>query len=112
MIHKAMASTGECWSEDRPHYKSISEETVRLVSAQTYSDILRRACVYGRRYPKSQIESGFKRQLQETRAIVVEAGYTIVPNVTDNDASWRLSEVEFDAEGRLDPRRRFGCYSP
>jgi hypothetical protein len=104
-----VASAGECWSEDSLPYKPISEETVRIVSAQIYSDILRRACLQGRRYPISQIESGFKRQFQEMKAMMVERGYTVVPNVIENDLSWSLSEMEFDAKRRLDLPPQFGC---
>lgn len=95
-----VASAGECWSEDSLPYKRISEETVRVVSAQMYSDILRRACLQGRRYPSSQIESGFKRHFDEMRLMLVGEGYTVVPNVTENNSSWSLSEMEFDAKRR------------
>ena len=105
-----MASAGECWSEDGQPYKPISEETVRVISAQMYSYILRRACLQGRRYPISLIESGFKRQIQEIKAMMVERGYTVVPNVTENDLSWSLSEMEFDAKRRLDLPPQFGCF--
>ena len=104
-----VASTEPCWSKDSLPYKPISEETVRIVSAQTYVDILRRACMQGRRYPTSQIESGFKRHFQEMRAMLVEKGYTVVPNVTENDSSWSLSEVEFDAKRRSNLPPQFGC---
>lgn len=105
-----IASAGECWSEDSLPYKPISEETVRVVSAQMYSDILRRACLQGRRYSSSQIESGFKRQFQETKAMLVQEGYTILPNVTENNSAWSLSEMEFDAKRRLGLPLQFGCF--
>lgn len=105
-----VASAGECWSEEGLPYKPISEETVRVVSTQMYSEILRRACLKGRRYPRSQIESGFKRQFQETRERLLEQGYTIVPNLTDDNSSWSLSEMEFDAKRRLDLSHQFGCF--
>ncbi|WP_136618116.1 MULTISPECIES: hypothetical protein [Mesorhizobium] len=105
-----VASAGECWSEEGLPYKPISEETVRVVSTQMYSDILRRACLQDRRYPRSQIESGFKRHFQEMRLMLVEEGYTIVPNVTENNSSWSLSEMEFDAKRRLGLPSQFGCF--
>jgi len=104
-----MASAGECWSEDGQPYKPISEETVRVISAQMYSYILRRACLQGRRYLSGRIESGFKRQFQETRALLMQEGYTILPNVTENDRAWSLSEIEFDAKRRLGLPAQFGC---
>ncbi|MBB6411943.1 hypothetical protein HNQ71_004631 [Mesorhizobium sangaii] len=42
--------------------------------------------------------------------MLVEDGYTIVPNVTDNSSSWSLSEMEFDAKRRLDLSPQFGCF--
>lgn len=106
-----VASAGECWPEDKLPHKSISEEALRMISAQIYSDILRRACLQGRRYPSSQIESGFKRQFQETKAMLVQEGYSILPNVTENNSSWSLSEMEFDAKRRLGLPPQFGCLS-
>lgn len=106
-----VASAGECWSKDTLPYKPISEETVRVVSAQMYSDILRRACLQGHRYPRSQIESVFKRHFQEMRLMLAEKGYTVVPNVTENNASWSLSEMEFDAKLRVGLPHQFGCSS-
>ena len=46
---------------------SISENEVRGASARLYSDILMRACRNGWRYPRSQIENGFKRHFEETK---------------------------------------------
>jgi len=103
-----VASAGECWSEGT--YKSVSEETVRVVSAQMYSDILRRACLQGLRYPSSQIESGFKRHFEEMRLTFVNEGYTIVPNVTENNSLWTLSEMAFDAQKRVGILPQFGCF--
>lgn len=105
-----VASAGECWSNDGLPYKPISEETVRAVSAQMYSDILRRACLQVLRYPSSQIESGFKRHFQEMRLTLMQEGYTILPNVTENDSSWSLSEMEFDAILRVGLPHQFGCF--
>ena len=105
-----VASAGECWSKDSLPYKRISEETGRVVSAQMYSDVLRLACLQGRRYPRSQIENGFKRHFQEMRLMMVEEGYTIEPNVTENNSSWSLSEMEFDAKRRRALPRQFGCF--
>jgi hypothetical protein len=83
---------------------------VRTVSARLYSDILEAACLNGRRYPRSQIESGFKRHFDEMRLMLIGEGYTIVPNVTENNSSWSLSEMAFDAERRLDLSPQFGCF--
>lgn len=104
-----MVSAGECWSKDSVQYKLISEETVRAISAQMYSDILRRACLQGHRCPSSQIESGFKRHFQEMRLALMQEGATILPNVSENDRAWSLSEIEFDAKRRLGLPAQFGC---
>ena len=100
----------QCWSKDGLPYRPISEEAVRTASAQLYSNILKIACVHGRRYPRSQIESGFKRHFAETKLTFVQEGYIIVPNTTKNNSFWSLSEMEFDAKRRLDLRPQFGCF--
>ena len=105
-----VASAGECWPDDGLPYKPIPEEAVRTASARLYSDILRQACLQGRRYPRSQIERGFKRHFQEMRLMLAEEGYTVVPNVTENNSSWSLSAMEFDAKRRLDIQPQFGCF--
>ncbi|MBB6407670.1 hypothetical protein HNQ71_000314 [Mesorhizobium sangaii] len=43
------------------------------------------------------------------RLVLVEQGYTIVPNVTENNSSWSLSEMEFDTKRRLGLPPQFGC---
>jgi hypothetical protein len=105
-----IASAEQCWSEDRLPYKPIAEEALRAASARLYSDILRQQCMQGRRYSQSQIESGFKRHFEESRRKIVDEGYTIVPNVTENNSLWTLSEMGFDAKRRLDLPRQFGCF--
>ena len=101
---------GQCWSKDGLPYRPISEEAVRTAIAQLYSNILKIACVHGRRYPRSQIESGFKRHFEETKLTFVQEGYIIVPNTTENNSFWSLSAMEFDAKRRLDLPRQFGCF--
>jgi hypothetical protein len=110
LVAMLTASAGECWSEDRLPYKPISEEAVRLASGRLYSDILTQQCLQGRRYSRSQIESGFKRHFEEMRLALMDKGYTIVPNVTDDNWQWILSEMEFDSRRRLDLPPQFGCF--
>ena len=62
----------------------ISEEAVRTASAALYSDILAQACRKGWTYPRSQIESGFRRHLRESKLQLVSQGYTVVPDMTAN----------------------------
>ncbi|MFD1982596.1 hypothetical protein ACFSOZ_07875 [Mesorhizobium newzealandense] len=107
MAAMLVASAGQCWSEDT--YKAISEEAVRTASARLYSDILKIECMHGRRYPRSQIESGFKRHFHEMRLTFVDDGYTIVPSA-ENNSLGTLSEMAFDANRRLDLPTQFGCF--
>ena len=80
-------SAAPCLSEGmQPGGKLISEDALRAVSAELYSDILIRACRKGWRYPRSQIESGFKRHLGELRLQLVDQGYTIVPDLKANNS--------------------------
>ena len=39
----------------------------------------------------------------------MQEGYTILPNVTENNSSWSLSEMEFDAKRRRGLPHQFGC---
>lgn len=105
-----VASAGRCWSKDKQPYKPIAEEAVRTASARLYSDILKQECLQGRRYLRSQIESGFRRHFEETRLTLVQEGYTIVPNATKNNSSWSLSQMAFDAKRRLALPPQFGCF--
>ena len=102
-----VASAGRCWSEDS--HKPISEEALRTVSAEMYSDILAQECLHGRRYSQSRIENGFKRHFEEMRLQLVASGYTIVPNSNENSALWTRSQMAFDTERRLGLRRQLGC---
>jgi hypothetical protein len=105
-------SAGRSWSSDKLPYRLISEEAVRTASARLYADILRQECLHGRRYPLSQIKSGFKRHFEEMRLTYIDEGYTIVPNVTENNGLWTLSHMEFDARRRNGIARQFGCSRP
>jgi len=105
-----VASAGRCWSKDKHPYKPIFEETVRMASALRYSDILSQECMHGRRYPKNQIKSGFKRHYEEMRLQAVAEGYIIVPDVTENRSLRSLSEMEFDARRRRGIAPQFGCF--
>jgi len=92
--------------------KLISEDTVRTVSVELFSDILARACRNGWRYPRSQIEKGFKRHLEELKLQLVVQGYTIVPYVTANNSNRRLIETAFVAKRRPAGSRQYGCSRP
>ncbi|TJV93794.1 MAG: hypothetical protein E5X84_01910 [Mesorhizobium sp.] len=41
---------------------------------------------------------------------IVEEGYTIVPNVRENNSLRTVSEMAFDAKRRLDLPPQFGCF--
>ncbi|CAH2403592.1 conserved hypothetical protein [Mesorhizobium escarrei] len=110
MAAMLVASAGQYWPEDSLPYKPITEEALRTASARLYSDILRQQCMQGRRYSQSQIENGFKRHFEETRLTIVEEGYTIVPNTTEDNSLWTLSELGFDVQRRFDLPSQFGCF--
>ena len=80
-----------------------------MISAQMYSGILSQECLNGRRYPQSRIENGFKRHFEEMRLQLIADGYTIVPNVPENNPRWTLSEMAFDRQRRLGIPRQFRC---
>ncbi len=105
-----VASAGQCWSEERLSYMPIAEEALRTASALLYSDILSQECIRGRRYLMSQIENGFARHFGEMRLRLVDEGYSIIPNVTENNSLWALSEMAFDINRRLGMPRSFGCF--
>jgi DNA-binding transcriptional LysR family regulator len=105
-----LVSAGPCLSEGTQREgKLISEDAVRTTSAELYSDILIRACRNGWRYPRSQIESGFKRHLGELKLQLVAQGYTIVPDVTTTNSHRRLIETAFAAKRQPVASRQFGC---
>ena len=104
-----VASAERCWSKDKLPYKPIFEDAVRMASALRYSDILSQECMHGRRYPQNKIKNGFKRHYEEMRLQLVAEGYTIVPDETENNSPWALSEMEFDAKRRLGIAPQFGC---
>ena len=70
-----LLSTGPCLTQGTQRdAKPMSENAVRAASAQLYSDILARACRNGWRYPRSQIENGFKRHLEELEIAAGRSG--------------------------------------
>lgn len=90
-----------------PRGELISEDAVRTASAKLYSDILGRACRNGWRYPRSQIENGLKRHLEELKLQLVDRGYTIVPNPTVNEPALQASRM---TKRLLVASRQFGCF--
>jgi len=102
-----VASAGRCWSNDAS--RQISEDALRMISAQMYSGILHQECLHGRRYPQSRVENGFKRHFEEMRLQLIADGYTIVPDTTESNSRWAHSEMAFDAKRRLGIPRQLGC---
>ena len=90
--------------------KLISEEAVKAASAELYSDILVRACRNGWRYPRSQIENGFKHHLAELKLQLIDQGYTIFPDMTANDP--HVQETILGTKRQLIESRRFSCSHP
>ena len=66
-------------AEDRPGKILITEETIRTVSAHIYANLLSQAYEKGWRYPKHQIESGFRRHFDELKQQLIAQGFTIIP---------------------------------
>ena len=101
---------GPCTSaETQSDARPISEIAVRVTSARLYSDILIRACMKGWRYPRRQIENGFKRHFEETKLQLISQGYRITSDATADKASGPFSEVLFVAHV---PDRSSQCSRP
>jgi hypothetical protein len=104
-------STGPCLSETtKIDGKVISENVVRAASAGLYSDILIRACRNGWRYPRPQIENGFKRHFEELKLQLIDQGYTVVSELTTNDPL--VQGRTFGTKRQLVGSRRLGCSRP
>ena len=104
-------SAAPCLSEGtQTDGKLISEETVRAASAELYSDILIQACRNGWRYPRSQIENGFKRHFEELKLQLIDQGYTVVPDMTANEAD--VQRTILGSKSQLVGSRQFGCPAP
>ena len=102
-------SAGPCLSDGTQRDgKLISEIAVRTASAELYSEILIRACRNGWRYPRSRIEKGFKRHLEELNLQLIDQGYTIVAN----NSPLSLSETAFVVKRPALGSRQFGCSRP
>ena len=104
-------SAGPCLSEGtQPNGKLIAEEAVKAASAELYSDILVRACRNGWRYPRGQIENGFKHHLAELKLQLIDQGYTVVPDMTANDP--HVQGTISGTKRQLVGSRRFSCSHP
>ena len=88
--------------------KLISEDAVKAASAEQYSEVLVRACRNGWRYPRSQIEAGFKQHVAELKLRLVDQGYTVLPDMTANEPQGTISGTG----GQLVASRRFSCSHP
>lgn len=104
-------SAGPCLSEaTQSDGKVISENAVRTASARLYSDILSRACRNGWRYPRPQIENGFKRHFEELKLQLIDQGYTVVPDIIANDPP--VQRMIHGAKRQFVGSRQFGCSRP
>ncbi|MEK1851857.1 MAG: hypothetical protein AAAC48_08225 [Phyllobacterium sp.] len=78
------------WSQEPSQPKPIiSEEMVRIISAKAYSKLLLQAYEKGWRYPRSQIEKGFKRHFEELKLQLVAQGYAIISQDAEEDLNAR-----------------------
>lgn len=78
MLASALTAWPSLSEGTQPGGKLIFEYAVKTISARQYSEILSRACRNGWRYPRSQIESGFRRHFEELKVQLVARGYTIM----------------------------------
>jgi hypothetical protein len=109
MLVSALSAGHSLCDNANAREKLISEEAVRIASARLYSDILIRACLNGMRYPRSQIESGFKRHLSEMKLQFADQGYVILPDSVAPTSSQNPSGL--DVAAKLAPGvRKFGCF--
>ena len=58
--------------------KVVSEAVVGMMSDITYTELLRQAVEKGRRYTPEEIESGYRRHLEEFKLLLIDQGYMIV----------------------------------
>jgi hypothetical protein len=73
-------SSAPCFSvEAKVQTKVISEEAVRNSSRIAYSSLLALVSHKGFHYPTNQIESGYRRNLEELKARLIGQGYVIEP---------------------------------
>ncbi|WP_156397689.1 hypothetical protein [Rhizobium sp. Root1204] len=80
-VSALICSAQPCLSENiASSQKTITEEEVRTLSGRLYRNILIAACKNGWRYPRKQLEHGFKRHLQELKLQLSNDGYRIVPS--------------------------------
>jgi hypothetical protein len=101
-----LVGTAPCLPEQvQKAVKTISEAAVKQASAKQYSDILIRACRNGWRYPRSKIDNGFKRHLEELILQLIENGYVIVPD----EKSAPATDVRVFQNKKL---CRYGCEAP
>lgn len=71
-------------NEGSPIGKVMSEAEARIISARLYASLLIRVCKNGRRYPLSQVKSGFRRHFNEFKLQLANDGYTVVPGRARN----------------------------
>ena len=104
-------SAGPCLSgATQGNVRVVSETAVRDASARLYSDILSRACRKGWRYPRPQIENGFKRHFGELKLQLIDQGYTIVPDIIANDPP--VQRMIDGAKRQPVGSRQYGCSRP
>ena len=58
--------------------KTISAALAKRISDMTYAELLRQAASRGWTYPSAQIESGYRRHLEEFKAQLANHGYRVV----------------------------------
>jgi hypothetical protein len=104
-----ICSTQPCLSENiAPRWKkTITEEDVRILSARLYRDILITACKNGWRYPRKQLEHGFKRHFRELKLQLSSEGYRIVSAIVAGEKDKRPTPMARVA-GHKEPET-FGC---
>lgn len=99
------------WPSQADEYappRSIHEKDVRAVSSKRYSELLRLACLNGWRFRSGDIESGFRRNYEETRLAFIDEGYTILAD----PAATRLivATIVMGGRSQADAASELGCF--
>src|SRR4051812_6156653 len=89
--------------------RAVPQKGWRTASARLYSDILSRACRNGWRYPRTQIENGFRRHFEELKLQLIDQGYIVVPTTTTNNP--HVQRTILANKRQLARSRQLGCSS-
>lgn len=79
LVIAAMSLAGAATSGEKMKTpRIVSDVTVRMASDLIYTELLSEALRKGWRYTPEQIESGYRRHLEEFKLLLIDQGYMIV----------------------------------